>query len=271
MRIGIYASDPGQMEVLPRELADHTQWVAGPDLTGAFAYPVYANFAQAMADSPVDLVIDCLGGLQEEGVPVIPARVALFLVRAGKDRSVTAPQSAFSTASAQLRGALEKVMDRLGLLSGYSERLSKVGAELSATSKEITGDLERTGGILDSISRIAKRSKIIGLNSAIEAARVGEQGRGFAVVAEEIKSLADDSAQSIQGIERILAGIKQYSGEFTEGTSSIGELSDLQQRATTDILAMLQSLKELGQHLELLATDEREESLLALPSPSAQG
>ena len=127
-----------------------------------------------------------------------------------------------------------------------------MGEALKEAAADIAGDLELTNRILDTIKRTAKRSKIIGLNSAIEAARVGEEGKGFAVVAEEIKTLADDSAQSLLNIERILEGIQQRSQVLTEGTSTVAELTVLQQQAAADIEAMMAALKELGQDFKQL-------------------
>ncbi|HPY03620.1 MAG TPA: methyl-accepting chemotaxis protein [Spirochaetota bacterium] len=46
--------------------------------------------------------------------------------------------------------------------------------------------------------------KLLSLNAAIEAARAGESGRGFAVVADEISALADQTAESIKGIESLI-------------------------------------------------------------------
>lgn len=256
MRIGIYADDPGQVESLSRQLTAQILWAAGPELGGAFPFPVYGDYAQAMAEKPAGMVIDCIGDLRDQQVMVVPAQAVYLLLGAGKDKSSSGTNTGFLAASAQLSASIDKILKQLSLLNDYSEKLSQVGAQLTSTSAGIAGDLERTGRILDSITRIAKRSKIIGLNSAIEAARVGEQGRGFAVVAEEIKTLADDSAQSILDIERILAGIQRGSEEFSAGTSSVNELSDLQQLTATEISAMLQALKELGQHLKQLAQDQ---------------
>lgn len=256
MRIGIYADDPGLVERLSIELPGQIIWATGRGLENKYPFPVFESIDEAMAYQKANFVIDCTGGLQIPGVPVVPVEGALYLLSLERTHSEAASHPGYVGAASQLSASIDKMTAQLNLLTSYGAKLAQVGDQLEETSTGIADDLDRTGRILDSISRIAKRSKIIGLNSAIEAARVGEQGRGFAVVAEEIKSLADDSSQSILGIERILEGIQRRSKEFLAGTSAVADLSNLVHQATADISALLESVKELGQHLKQLAKDQ---------------
>jgi len=62
--------------------------------------------------------------------------------------------------------------------------------------------------IVNSVQDIAEKTNLLSLNAAIEATRAGENGRGFAVVAQEIRKLADDTKENLNGMMRFVSSIK---------------------------------------------------------------
>ena len=100
------------------------------------------------------------------------------------------------------------------VIIGELDLKSKDTANITKEIIEDIGHLEResftVNTIIESINSIAEQTNLLSLNASIEAARAGTAGRGFTVVADEIRKLAEQSAQSANQISEIISHMQDY-------------------------------------------------------------
>ncbi|HOK39901.1 MAG TPA: methyl-accepting chemotaxis protein [bacterium] len=107
--------------------------------------------------------------------------------------------------------AIQEVNDGVKLMEKSNKVMSSIEKEVERSSEEIQKlgiRAEEIGSIVKVITDITGQTNLLALNASIEAVRAGEQGRGFAVVAEEVKNLAQRSAEQAKIITDIVSGIQ---------------------------------------------------------------
>nr|WP_314483756.1 methyl-accepting chemotaxis protein [uncultured Pseudomonas sp.] len=140
-----------------------------------------------------------------------------------QDVAKTAEQAAgeMHTAQQQVTHGQQAIHGSLAQI----DRLSMTIEQAVQVIRDLAGHSTRIGGVLDVIRSIAEQTNLLALNAAIEAARAGEQGRGFAVVADEVRLLAQRTAQSTAEIHSMIEHLQSQSDAAVKAIDTSSEAS----------------------------------------------
>ncbi|MBY0188792.1 methyl-accepting chemotaxis protein [Bacillus aerophilus] len=136
--------------------------------------------------------------------------------------------SQMQTNSKSSEDASYKGLDALGLLVQKSTQASEESKKVEQMLLDLEHKTKNIENIVTAISEISDQTNLLALNASIEAARAGESGRGFAVVAEEVRKLAEQSAQSTKHISETVKLIQDESKKAAEAMTTASKMNEEQ-------------------------------------------
>lgn len=127
-----------------------------------------------------------------------------------------------------------------------AQEIGKITEMISSSAENIRGLQQQSveiGGSASLIAEIADQTNLLALNAAIEAARAGEHGRGFAVVADEVRKLAERTAQTTAEIANMIKLIQDGIGTSVDAIEAIVPQIDKGQKLIIDSVQTLEEIQ----------------------------
>lgn len=208
-----------------------------------------------------------------------------FKVIAGRTNEVLA-----STGEAEnlAEAGVSVIQKQLEKMVENKDATMKVSSSINTLANQVEDIVE----IVNTIHSISSQTNLLALNAAIEAARAGEHGRGFSVVADEVRGLAEETAQATTQVANIINTIKldielavqemslaseivigqekivdetslvfnQIHDKITEVTQSVQEVSTENEKSVENVELMVQMIQNMSASAEEAAASSEEAS-----------
>lgn len=184
---------------------------------------------------------------------VIATRDRTLAVSAASEQASTNMETV-AAATAELTASANEILGSVNRSASIAQAAVAASDHARDTVGSLSTATERIGAIVQLIEEIASQTNLLALNATIEAARAGDAGRGFSVVAQEVKSLAEQTANATRDISRSIAEVQETTRAAVDAISgigrSIGEVDDITHQVALAVEAQTAATGEVARNIE---------------------
>lgn len=143
-------------------------------------------------------------------------------------------------ASEELKSKAQSGLEQFQAVAEEIKQVRKITTARDRKMQQLNEHTKEIESIVQTIGSLSSRTDLLALNASIESVRAGEHGRGFAIVAEEVRALAEQSAQAVADISRRLEMIQLETNQSSQASDD-----DPMQTVTNRINETLEALETI--------------------------
>ncbi len=162
----------------------------------------------------------------------------------------TKKQDMFASIINSMDTVADSLLSKVQHIAAHSEQLSATAEQISENTKNTVEYSSKITNVAGTIKGISDQTNLLGLNAAIEAARVGSAGAGFGVVATEVRKLSVDSKNATIRIEETLGAIQDSIKKMQEDFREIAESSQEEAKLVTEFMLEIEKLTQTSAELK---------------------
>lgn len=149
--------------------------------------------------------------------------------------------------------SLSQATERITNVANGSNQLANFTQDLLMQSEKAGEDVNNSTEVLTIIKKVADQTNLLGLNAAIEAARVGEKGKGFEVVANEIRKFSKETVSSTKNINETMTRIREMTSHMGIEIEKIAAIGQEQAASIQQISSFIEDINEMAKKLNQFA------------------
>ncbi|WP_184181281.1 methyl-accepting chemotaxis protein [Paenibacillus sp. JGP012] len=145
------------------------------------------------------------------------------------------------------------LVDMVQHVAAHAEELQATSEQILENTRVAVQNSSQINKVAGFIREISEQTNLLGLNAAIEAARVGEAGAGFGVVAAEVRKLSVDAKQATTDIDASLKDVQQVIQQMSVEVSQIAASSQEQATLVASFTDVIEKLNDTGARMKALS------------------